>query len=110
MPEMRFMEVCGTHTMAIAKAGIRNLLPDWVRLISGPGCPVCVTPVDFIDEAVYLGENVVVMTPRPGRIKHIYKTDLGTPRLRTGSLFAKAREDIYKEFFKEAEIPFTYNI
>ncbi|MBR1735874.1 MAG: ABC transporter ATP-binding protein, partial [Firmicutes bacterium] len=36
-----------------------------------------------IDEAVYLGENVVVMTPRPGRIKPIYKTDLGTPRLRT---------------------------
>ena len=63
-----------------------------------------------IDEAVYLGENVVVMTPRPGRIKHIYETDLGTPRLRTGSLFAKAREDIYKEFFKETEIPFTYNI
>ncbi|MBQ1423969.1 MAG: hypothetical protein IIY96_05965, partial [Lachnospiraceae bacterium] len=38
------MEVCGTHTMAIARAGIRNLLPDWVQLVSGPGCPVCVTP------------------------------------------------------------------
>ncbi|MBR1443485.1 MAG: ABC transporter ATP-binding protein [Firmicutes bacterium] len=63
-----------------------------------------------IDEAVYLGENVVVMTPRPGRIKQIYKTDLGTPRLRTGVQFTKARDEIYKEFFKEAEVPFSYNI
>ena len=63
-----------------------------------------------IDEAVYLGQNVVVMTPRPGRIKHIYKTELGTPRLRTGSVFTKARDEIYKEFFKEAEVPFSYNI
>ena len=63
-----------------------------------------------IDEAVYLGQNVVVMTPRPGRIKHIYKTELGTPRLRTGSVFTKARDKIYKEFFKEAEVPFSYNI
>ena len=63
-----------------------------------------------IDEAVYLGERVVVMTPRPGRIKQIYKTELGTPRLRTGSVFTKARDEIYKEFFKEAEVPFSYNI
>ncbi|MCD7829942.1 MAG: hydrogenase formation protein HypD, partial [Clostridiales bacterium] len=38
------MEVCGTHTMAIAKAGLRQLLPEGVELRSGPGCPVCVTP------------------------------------------------------------------
>lgn len=63
-----------------------------------------------IDEAVYLGERVVVMTPRPGRIKQIHKIELGTPRLRTGSVFTKARDEIYKEFFKEAEVPFSYNI
>ena len=43
------MEVCGTHTMAIAKAGLRQLLPENVRLISGPGCPVCVTPSGAMD-------------------------------------------------------------
>ena len=51
---IRIMEVCGTHTHEICRLGIRQILPDKVRLISGPGCPVCVTPVDFIDEAVYL--------------------------------------------------------
>jgi hydrogenase expression/formation protein HypD len=45
------MEVCGTHTNAIAAAGIRGRLPENVRLISGPGCPVCVTPVDYLDRA-----------------------------------------------------------
>ncbi|MFO1077398.1 MAG: hydrogenase formation protein HypD [Planctomycetota bacterium] len=49
-----FMEVCGTHTHAIAAAGLRRLLPDNVRLISGPGCPVCVTPVDYLDHALAL--------------------------------------------------------
>jgi hydrogenase expression/formation protein HypD len=47
-----FMEVCGTHTMAIYQYGLRHLLPPQVRLISGPGCPVCVTPNDYIDRAV----------------------------------------------------------
>lgn len=51
---IRIMEVCGTHTHEIFRLGIRQILPENVRLISGPGCPVCVTPVDFIDEAVYL--------------------------------------------------------
>lgn len=51
---MTFMEVCGTHTMAIAQNGIRSLLPPQIRLISGPGCPVCVTPVDYVDQAVAL--------------------------------------------------------
>jgi hydrogenase expression/formation protein HypD len=45
------MEVCGTHTHAIAAAGLRRMLPPEVRLISGPGCPVCVTPVDYLDRA-----------------------------------------------------------
>jgi len=49
-----FMEVCGTHTHAIAAAGLRRLLPPNVRLIAGPGCPVCVTPVDYLDHALAL--------------------------------------------------------
>lgn len=53
-PPVRIMEVCGTHTHEIFRLGIRKLLPPQVDLISGPGCPVCVTPVGFIDEAVWL--------------------------------------------------------
>ena len=53
-PKLRIMEVCGTHTHEIFRLGIRKILPDSIELISGPGCPVCVTPVDFIDEAIYL--------------------------------------------------------
>ena len=53
-PKVRIMEVCGTHTHEIFRLGIRKLLPPQVELISGPGCPVCVTPVGFIDEAVWL--------------------------------------------------------
>ena len=39
MPAVRMMEVCGTHTMAIAKSGLRQVLPSHIKLISGPGCP-----------------------------------------------------------------------
>jgi len=54
---MTLMEVCGTHTMAIAQHGIRALLPAKIRLISGPGCPVCVTPVTYVDHAVALARR-----------------------------------------------------
>lgn len=53
-PALRIMEVCGTHTHEIFRLGIRKILPPQIELISGPGCPVCVTPVSFIDEAVML--------------------------------------------------------
>ncbi|PLX74892.1 MAG: hydrogenase formation protein HypD [Desulfuromonas sp.] len=55
------MEVCGTHTMAIYQHGIRALLPPQIRLISGPGCPVCVTPVGYIDHAVALARRPATM-------------------------------------------------
>lgn len=48
-PPLRVMEVCGTHTSAIARSGLRTLLPENVHLVSGPGCPVCVTEPGFID-------------------------------------------------------------
>ena len=56
-PAVRIMEVCGTHTHEIFRLGIRRILPPSIRLISGPGCPVCVTPVSFIDEALILAEE-----------------------------------------------------
>jgi hydrogenase expression/formation protein HypD len=55
--EIALMEVCGTHTMAIAKSGIRNLLPPNLRLLSGPGCPVCVTAQGDIDAVIDLAER-----------------------------------------------------
>ncbi|MBA4388081.1 MAG: hydrogenase formation protein HypD [Verrucomicrobia bacterium] len=66
------MEVCGTHTMSIARYGIRSVLPDNVNLISGPGCPVCVTPPGYVDAAIELAQrgNIIVtfgdMLPVPG--------------------------------------------
>jgi hydrogenase expression/formation protein HypD len=53
-PEVRIMEVCGTHTHEIFRQGIRKFLSPKINLISGPGCPVCVTSASYIDEAVYL--------------------------------------------------------
>ena len=51
---VQLMEVCGTHTMSAFRSGLRSLLPENVALLSGPGCPVCVTPNHFIDRAVQL--------------------------------------------------------
>ena len=51
---LRIMEVCGTHTHEIFRLGLRKLLPEQIDLISGPGCPVCVTSVGYIDEACRL--------------------------------------------------------
>ena len=50
--ELSIMEVCGTHTAAIFKGGIRSLISPKIRLISGPGCPVCVTPTSYIDKTI----------------------------------------------------------
>jgi hydrogenase expression/formation protein HypD len=60
----RFMEICGTHTVAIFKHGIREVLPDHIDLVSGPGCPVCVTATRDIDKAIKLARipNVIVTT------------------------------------------------
>jgi len=62
--KINIMEVCGTHTMSIASSGIRNILPDNVNLISGPGCPVCVTSAGDIDRILELAkiENVIITT------------------------------------------------
>ncbi|MCE5252241.1 hydrogenase formation protein HypD [bacterium] len=51
------MEVCGTHTMAIHRAGLPSLLPPELRLLSGPGCPVCVTPASYLDTAIAMARR-----------------------------------------------------
>jgi len=57
-PEIHIMEVCGSHTAAISKNGIRGMLSDKIHLISGPGCPVCVTPTAYVDRLIE-----IAMTP-----------------------------------------------
>lgn len=74
------MEVCGTHTVAIARNGIRDLMPEGIRLASGPGCPVCVTSNRDIDTVIALARegNVTVatfgdMTRVPGSTSSLLK-------------------------------------
>lgn len=57
LPQITFMEVCGTHTHAIRRHGIRQLLPPNIRFVSGPGCPVCVTSEEDIAAALALAKQ-----------------------------------------------------
>ncbi len=60
---LRFMHVCGTHEHEIAHHGLRRLMPDWLEVIAGPGCPVCVCPVSELDLGARLGlEHGAVVT------------------------------------------------
>lgn len=63
LDNVRLMEVCGTHTVSIFRAGIRQLLPKNIELVSGPGCPVCVTADDYIDKSIaYSKKDDVIIT------------------------------------------------
>ncbi len=86
--EYRFMEVCGTHTMAIARFGLKSLLPSNIKLLSGPGCPVCVTATSFIDKAiVYAGLKDVLLTTFGDMVKVPgSKTSLEKTRAERGNL------------------------
>jgi hydrogenase expression/formation protein HypD len=55
--QIRLMEVCGTHTVSISRSGIRGILPKGLELLSGPGCPVCVTPQEEIKQAMDLARE-----------------------------------------------------
>ena len=82
--EIRLMEVCGTHTMAIAKSGLRTMLPENVKLLSGPGCPVCVTPGEVIDA-------VLELAMRPGLIITTYGDMVRVPGSTPGDNLARRR-------------------
>ena len=58
---VKLMEVCGSHTMAIARYALRDLLPPNVSLVSGPGCPVCVTDPGYVDAAIDLAARGVAL-------------------------------------------------
>lgn len=76
------MEVCGTHTVAIAKNAIRELLPPTVRLISGPGCPVCVTDSSDIDRYLYLATQPKIITATFGDMIRVPGSDKSLQGLR----------------------------
>lgn len=78
------MEVCGGQTHAIASLGLEELLPPGLRLIHGPGCPVCVTAVELIDQAVEL-------SLRPGVVLCSYGDMMRVPGSRGDLFSAKAR-------------------
>jgi hydrogenase expression/formation protein HypD len=61
--DMTFMHICGTHEASIARSGLRSLLPDQLKIVMGPGCPVCITPQGEIDAALDLaGKDCIVTT------------------------------------------------
>ena len=61
---VRLMEVCGTHTVSIFREGLRQLLPSGIELVSGPGCPVCVTDQVYMDKALEYA-NVMMLLLQP---------------------------------------------
>jgi hydrogenase expression/formation protein HypD len=83
--EVAIMEVCGTHTVALRRSGVHTLLPDSVRLLSGPGCPVCVTPTGYIDNALRLLEDPAVTLASFGDMLKVPGSDGASLASRLGS-------------------------
>jgi len=73
--KVNLMEVCGTHTMVIFKNGLKGMLPENVNLLSGPGCPVCVTSQEDIDKAIDLAKNRNVIIATFGDMVRVPGTD-----------------------------------
>lgn len=78
---VKLMEVCGTHTVAIARNGLRDVMPETITLLSGPGCPVCVTSNSDIDTSIELARQ-------PGVIAATFGDMMKVP----GSYSSLARE------------------
>jgi len=81
---LRIMEVCGTHTASIFKNGIKSLISSRIKLISGPGCPVCVTPAAYIDRCVDYAL-------RPGYVLATFGDMMKVPGTRLSLTQAKAQ-------------------
>lgn len=72
---MRFMEVCGTHTVSIFRSGLRSIIPEEIELISGPGCPVCVTSQGDIDAFIETAKKPGVTIATFGDLLRVPGTD-----------------------------------
>ncbi|MBL7739185.1 MAG: hydrogenase formation protein HypD [Chitinophagaceae bacterium] len=79
----KLMEICGGQTHSLVKNGILDMLPGQITMVHGPGCPVCVTPVSIIDEAIYLSQQ-------PGIIVCSFGDMLRVPGSRKSLLGTKA--------------------
>ena len=91
------MEFCGGHTHAISRYGLTDLLPPNVKMIHGPGCPVCVLPVGRIDNAISLAS-------RPGLILCTYADTMRVPASQGSSLLkAKARGADIRMIYSSAD-------
>lgn len=87
--EVHLMEICGTHTMAIAKSGLKQLLPSNIHLISGPGCPVCVTPSGAIDQILDLSRRPDVVIASYGDLLRVPGSRRGDHLMRRKALGAR---------------------
>lgn len=92
--QIRLMEVCGTHTMAIARSGIKTMLPENIRLLSGPGCPVCVTPPQVIDAVLELAMEKDIIITTYGDMLRVPGSKRGDSLQRRKALGAKV-ETVY---------------
>lgn len=95
--KIKIMEVCGTHTMAIAKFGIKSMLPPNIKLISGPGCPVCVTPAEEIDSILTLCKNN----------KDVIITTYGDMLKVPGSVYGESLEKLKAQGMANVEIVYS---
>lgn len=82
--QVRIMEVCGTHTHAIGRGGLRSLLPEAVELVSGPGCPVCVTSQRDI-------ERILLLARQPGVALCSFGDMLRVPGIETSLVDERSR-------------------
>lgn len=78
------MEVCGTHTVSAYRAGLRGLLPARLRLVSGPGCPVCVTPQSYVDALIDLAGRPGVRVATYGDMVRVPGTRTTLERAQAG--------------------------
>lgn len=77
---VQLMEVCGTHTMAAFRTGLRSLLPPGVSLLSGPGCPVCVTSTGYLDRAIAIVNEPDTMVATFGDMLRVPGTESSLER------------------------------
>lgn len=84
--QINLMEVCGTHTVSIFRHGIRSLIPSNIKLLSGPGCPVCVTPVEDVDRMLYISKQPDVILATFGDMMRVPGSD--------GSLYKAKAEGV----------------
>ena len=86
---VKLMEVCGTHTHAIARAGLKQLLHKWITLVSGPGCPVCVTSQRDIEKLILLARKPNVTIATFGDMMRVPGLDSSLERERAGGADVK---------------------